>query len=144
MMFADKRLVKQIALNLVSNGIKFIPEGGTVSCSLMVSPTHGITILVSDNGVGMSPEEAKRALEPFTQLSEAKSRNQMGTGLGLTLVKRFTELHNGVVEITSQRGKGTDVRVIFPASRLRHNYKEKSAPKQDALSIDSAVISGAD
>jgi len=144
MMYADKRLVKQIALNLVSNGIKFIPEGGTVSCSLTVSPTTGITILVSDNGVGMSPEEAKRALEPFTQLSEAKSRNQMGTGLGLTLVKRFTELHNGVVEITSQRGKGTDVRVIFPASRLRHTRKKKSAPNQDTLSLDSAVTSVAD
>lgn len=144
MMFADQRLVKQIVLNLVSNGIKFIPKGGLVSCSLTVSPVQGITILVSDTGVGMSPEEAKRALEPFTQLSEAKSRNQMGTGLGLTLVKRFTELHNGVVEITSQKGKGTDVRVIFPASRLRHNQTEKSASKQDAPSISSAVTSSAD
>lgn len=144
MVFADKRLVKQIVLNLLSNGIKFITDGGAVSCSVAVSPVQGITILVQDSGVGMSPDEAKRALEPFTQLSEANSRNQMGSGLGLTLVKRFTELHKGAVEITSQRGKGTDVRVIFPASRLRHNETKKGASKEDTPLSNSIVASVAD
>ena len=142
--FADQRLVKQIILNLVSNGIKFSQDGGTVSCSLKVSPVDGIAIVVNDTGIGMSSDEAKRALEPFIQLSDAKSRQKMGTGLGLTLVKRFAELHNGAVEITSQRGKGTDVRVIFPASRLRHNHKENGAPEPDTPSISSAIARAAD
>lgn len=144
MIFADQRLVRQIVLNLVSNGIKFISDGGDVTCSISVCPVQGITILVNDTGIGMSPDEAKQALEPFTQLSDVASRNQMGTGLGLTLVKRFSELHKGAVEITSQRGKGTDVKVIFPASRLRRSETKKGAPKEDTPVIDSAVISGAD
>ena len=143
-MFADQRLVKQIILNLVSNGIKFIRDGGSVACSVEVSPVEGIAMIVSDTGIGMSPEEAKRALEPFIQLSDAKSRHEMGTGLGLTLVKRFAELHNGAVEITSQRGKGTDVKIVFPASRIRHNRKEKGASSVDTPSISSAVAGLAD
>jgi len=142
--FADQRLVKQIVLNLVSNGIKFARDGGAVTCSLDVNPVQGITILVSDTGVGMTSDEAKLALEPFTQLSDAKSRQKMGAGLGLTLVKRFTELHNGAVEITSQRGKGTDVRIIFPASRLRHIQTKKGASAMDTPSISSAVAGLAD
>lgn len=142
--YADQRLVRQIILNLITNSIKFTPAGGSVSCSLKVSPVDGIALAVSDTGIGMSPDEAKRALEPFIQLSDAVSRHQMGKGLGLTLVKRFTELHNGAVEITSQQGKGTDVRIIFPASRLRHNLTEKGAPEPDTPSISSAVAGVAD
>ncbi len=142
--YADQRLVRQIILNLITNSIKFTPDGGSVSCSLKVSPVDGIAIVINDTGIGMSPDEAKRALEPFIQLSDAVSRHQMGKGLGLTLVKRFTELHNGAVEITSQQGKGTDVRIIFPASRLRHNLTEKGASEPDTPSIPSAVAGVAD
>lgn len=142
--FADLRLVKQIIMNLITNGIKFTREGGSVTCSLRVNPVDGIALNISDNGIGMSPAEAKRALEPFIQLSDAKSRHQMGIGLGLTLVKRFTELHNGAVEITSQQGKGTDVRIILPASRIRHTAAEKGAPETDTPPISSAVAGIAD
>lgn len=117
-MYGDRRLVKQIILNLISNGIKFIKDGGEIVCSLDVNPDCGIILTVSDNGIGMAPDEAKQALEPFTQIAKPQSRHKMGSGLGLTLVKRFVEMHEGTVEITSQKGKGTDVRVVFPIARL--------------------------
>ncbi len=118
-MFGDKRLVKQIVLSLLSNGIKFIKDGGIVDCALDVDPARGITLTVSDNGIGMAADEAQKALEPFTQISDPQSRHRMGTGIGLTLVKRFTEIHGGTLEITSQKGRGTDVTVIFPLERIR-------------------------
>lgn len=118
-LFGDRRLIKQIVINLLSNGIKFSKTSGRVNCSLNLDPTRGVMLTVSDSGVGMAPEEAKQALEPFTQLTNIQSRHKMGAGIGLALVKRFVDLHNGKVEITSQKGEGTDVSVILPSSRLR-------------------------
>lgn len=118
-LFGDKRLFKQIVLNLLSNAVKFNAENGTVICKLWVDPARGAILSVQDTGIGMSPDDAKRALEPFTQAEETVSRKASGLGLGLPLVKRFTEMHGGNLEITSQIGKGTEVQVVFPLERLR-------------------------
>lgn len=118
-MVGDRRLIKQIFLNLLSNAIRFNRDNGAVLLVLDKDPTRGIFVTVSDTGVGMSAGEAKKALEPFAQLEDTHSRHQDGTGLGLTLAKKFTELHDGTFELTSQKGTGTDITVRFRPDRLR-------------------------
>jgi signal transduction histidine kinase len=115
---ADPVRLKQILLNLLSNAIKFTPAGGSVS--LAVSCAGGdVTFIVTDTGIGMSPEHIPVALAPFRQIDGSLARQHQGTGLGLPLAKRLTELHGGTLEITSQPGKGTRVAVHLPVNRNR-------------------------
>ena len=72
---------------------------------------------VKDDGVGMSSEEIVQALEPFTQVGGSVLNTQEGSGLGLSIVKGLIEQHGGTIEITSQQGEGTTVRLVFPRSR---------------------------
>lgn len=116
-MRGDRRLVKQIVLNLLSNAVKF--NAGAKEARLMISrdAVRGIMISVQDTGIGMTPKEAKQALEPFTQFEDTMTRSASGLGLGLPLVKRFVGMHGGKLEITSQKGSGTEVKVILPSER---------------------------
>lgn len=119
-MQGDRRRCLQILVNLLSNAVKFTPEGGQVS--LMVQPDgEGIVLKVRDTGIGMSADEIALALEPFRQVDGSLSRQYEGTGLGLPLAKSMTELHGGVLTVTSQKGQGTEVCVWLPcdpASRV--------------------------
>ena len=117
--FADKRLIKQALLNILSNAIKFNNKGGSIQVSLTNSRQRGIILAVEDTGIGMTPTEAKKALEPFTQFEETLTRKSTGPGLGLPLAKRFVEMHEGVLEITSQQNKGTKIDIVLPPARLR-------------------------
>jgi cell cycle sensor histidine kinase DivJ len=109
---ADRRALKQITLNLLSNALKFTPAGGSVTVTLL---TYGrmLELSVSDTGVGVAPEDLKRLGRPFEQAggSDQKSR---GTGLGLSLVRAFAELHGGGMSIESALGEGTSVTVRLP------------------------------
>lgn len=118
-LLADRRLVKQIVLNLVSNAIKFNEAGGSANISITHDPRRGLVLSVKDTGTGMTPLEAKQALEPFTQFEETITRKASGAGLGLPLVKRFAQMHGGKLEITSQKGSGTEVQVILPPERVQ-------------------------
>lgn len=114
---ADPLRMKQILLNLLSNAVKFTPEGGRVS--LATSRTAaGLAFVVTDTGIGMCPRDVAIALEPFRQIDGSLARRHQGTGLGLPLAKRLTGLHDGSLEIASEPGKGTQVIVTLPASRL--------------------------
>jgi signal transduction histidine kinase len=115
---ADKVRLKQILLNLLSNAVKFTPEGGRVRLVVELPPGRGIVLSVIDNGIGMEPEQIPLALEPFRQLDGALNRRFDGTGLGLPLARRLTELHGGALEISSTKAGGTVVRVRLPESRL--------------------------
>ena len=115
---ADPRLLRQILLNLVINGIKFTESGGRVGIGWALREDGGVAIEVRDTGVGMSPEDAKRVLQPFGRGSAQLARARHETGLGLHLCKRFAEMHGGRVEITSELGKGTTVTVVFPQERV--------------------------
>jgi len=114
---ADELKFKQIVLNLISNAIKFTPAGGKVRVA-METCASGLTVRVSDTGVGMSAEDIPHALEPFRQVGDDRRRKQQGTGLGLPLAKAFVELHGGCFDIASELHKGTTVTVVFPADRL--------------------------
>ena len=113
---ADERKVKQILLNLLSNAVKFTPEGGRVS--LTATAINGVmTIAVSDTGVGIAPEDQAAIFEEFRQVGREDARKQEGTGLGLTLAKKFVELHGGRIWVQSHVGQGSTFSFTLP-SRL--------------------------
>jgi signal transduction histidine kinase len=110
---ADERKIKQILLNLLSNAVKFTPEGGRVGVS--VTAADGvITIAVSDTGIGIAPEDQAAIFEEFRQVGREDARKQEGTGLGLTLAKKFVELHGGRIGVQSQPGQGSTFTFTLP------------------------------
>jgi len=117
-MVADERLVLQIFCNLLINGIKFTPDGGSVRVQISVHPTKGLMFRITDTGIGIAPENIDRVLRPFEQVETSYSRRHGGLGLGLPYSKRLTELHGGALEIESEINKGTIITVRFPASRV--------------------------
>jgi signal transduction histidine kinase len=115
---ADRTRMKQIILNLLSNAIKFTPVEGSIDICATVNNQEELELLVRDTGCGMQAEEIERAQEPFQRLENAHTRRVEGTGLGLFLVKRLTELHGGHIEISSIPTQGTTVRVVLPPERI--------------------------
>jgi signal transduction histidine kinase len=111
----DVRAVKQILLNLLTNAIKFTPQGGRVM--LFASDDGGpeIVLGVSDTGIGIAAADLPRVLEPFGQIENIFTRTHGGTGLGLPLAKMLAALHGGRLSIESRLGEGTVVRVWLPA-----------------------------
>jgi len=117
----DERLIRQIVLNLLTNAIKFTNDGGKVTLSVVVEPGHDIVIQVQDTGIGIAQEDIARVVRPFEQVETVLSRSHGGTGLGLPLTSKLTELHGGTFNIKSQVGKGTTVIVRLPAERYRRS-----------------------
>lgn len=113
---ADERSLRQIVLNLVSNAIKFTDAGGQVIVSTAMTDRGEVAFRVRDTGIGMSGTEIEAALEPFRQL--ATSRKGGGTGLGLPLTKALVEANRGALQISSNKGEGTLVEVLFPPTRV--------------------------
>jgi cell cycle sensor histidine kinase DivJ len=109
---ADRRALKQITLNLVSNALKFTPKGGLVTVSLL-SAAGMAELTVADTGLGISADDLKRLGRPFEQAGDSMQQGR-GTGLGLSLVRAFAELHGGEMVIESQLGEGTAVTVRLP------------------------------
>ncbi len=114
---AEERAIKQILTNLMTNAIKFTPEGGTVSLDASVSPKNEIIFKIQDSGIGMSADEIPIALAPFGQIESALSRKNQGTGLGLPLTKALVELHGGIFDLQSKVGVGTVITLTFPPER---------------------------
>ena len=111
---ADVARIRQILLNLLDNAIKFSPLGGEVSLSVRQAGEEMVEFAIADNGPGMSAEEARIALQPFGQIEDGLTRSHNGTGLGLPLAERLTELHGGTLTIDSGKGRGTRVVVRLP------------------------------
>ncbi len=116
---ADRRLLRQIVINLLTNGIKFTERGGTVSVSWSLRPDGAVALDVSDTGVGMTEEDCLRVMEPFGRGSAELARARHDTGLGLSICRQFAEMHGGRMELKSALGKGTTVSVVLPRERVR-------------------------
>ena len=115
LVFADRRAVKQILVNLLSNGVKYTPAGGEVKAIARTPEAGlGVEIIVSDNGTGISKQDLDRLGKPFEQVENAETRAKEGTGLGLALVKSLAQMHGGGVSIESVLGEGTVVTVRLP------------------------------
>jgi len=111
----DERKVKQVLLNLLSNAVKFTPEGGRIT--LKAGLTDGaVEIAVSDTGVGIAQEDQAAIFEEFRQVGSDETRKQEGTGLGLTLAKKFIELHGGRIWVESEVGRGSTFTFTLPLS----------------------------
>ena len=113
----DKRRLKQVLLNLLSNAIKFTNSGGSVMISGKTAEDGSVCIAVTDDGTGMTPSGIEKSLTQFGQVDSGLARNYEGTGLGLPISKCIMEAHGGKLEIESEPGEGTTVRLIFPPHR---------------------------
>ena len=115
----DERKIKQILLNLLSNAVKFTPEGGRIGID--ARQTDGsVEISVSDTGVGIAPEDQPKVFEEFRQVGSDYAHKVEGTGLGLTLAKKFVELHGGKIWVESEVGKGSTFTFTLP-EKLSHS-----------------------
>ena len=109
----DERKIKQILLNLLSNAVKFTPEGGRIGIN--ARQTNGaVEISVSDTGIGIAPEDQPKIFEEFRQVGSDYAHKVEGTGLGLTLAKKFVELHGGRIWVESEVGKGSTFSFTLP------------------------------
>ena len=115
---ADARSVRQIALNVLSNSIKFSGAGGQVIVSTALTDDHEVVLRIRDTGSGMSEKELQTALEPFRQLATSPRWGASGTGLGLPITKALAEANHARFHITSREHGGTLVEVAFPATRV--------------------------
>lgn len=112
--FADERALRQILLNLVSNAVKFTPEGGNILVAASAARDGGFQILVQDDGPGIARDKLDRVFRPFSQVDNRYDRQGGGTGLGLTLVRGLAELHGGRAWIESGTGRGCRAFVVLP------------------------------
>ncbi|MEQ8964413.1 MAG: PAS-domain containing protein [Azospirillaceae bacterium] len=114
---ADRRAVRQMLLNLLSNAVRFTPAGGTVTLAAEAGP-DGLAIRVADTGIGIAPHDLAQVMLPFGQVVEAQRGERTGTGLGLPLVKALIERHGGIFAIDTAPNEGTTVSLTFPPERI--------------------------
>jgi PAS domain S-box-containing protein len=114
----DERRIRQVLINLLNNALKFTPEGGYITLEVIYPTTikqqNYLQINVKDTGIGIASENLKKVFEPFIQVDSALNRKYEGTGLGLALVKRIVELHQGEVTLTSELGVGSCFAIALP------------------------------
>jgi two-component system, cell cycle sensor histidine kinase PleC len=114
-LYADERSLKQILINLVSNAVKFTPEGGRITVVASRARCGGFQVMVEDNGPGIPRDKIDKIFKPFSQVDNRYDRQGGGTGLGLALVRGLAELHGGRAWIESEYGKGCRAYVVMPA-----------------------------
>jgi signal transduction histidine kinase len=115
---ADKRRIKQIIINLVSNALKFTDAGGAVDVIARVTAAGDLALAVADSGIGIAPEDIPKVMERFGQVDSPMSRKHDGTGLGLPLSRQLAQLHGGDLVLESVVNQGTTVTLTLPKARL--------------------------
>ena len=125
----EELAIKQVLINLLGNSIKYTPGDGRITLSHELEGDGRLRLSITDTGIGMEEHEIAKALSPFGQLETSLSRSDSGAGLGLTLVESLMKLHEGKLEIFSQKGIGTTVTIIFPASRVALDSSEEAAAR---------------
>lgn len=142
---ADERRLKQILINLLSNAVKFTPEGGAMGLEVRGDQeAQTLHFTVWDTGIGIAKENFQHLFKPFTQLDSRLSREYNGTGLGLTLVHRLTELHGGGVSVTSQLGQGSCFTVSLPWQKPKYDLfsrREMNSRQPKANSLPPSAFS---
>jgi len=134
---ADAGKLRQMLLNLVSNAVKFTPEGGRVTIGAQ-RLADTVEISVSDTGIGIAESEFEHLFEEFRQIDSDVAREQHGTGLGLALTKRFVELHGGQIRLASELGKGSVFTLSLPLAARGAEVSSLSLALQDASMVPSS------
>jgi two-component system cell cycle sensor histidine kinase PleC len=127
---ADHRGLKQVLLNLISNAVKFTPEGGAVTVTVAPHDADHIRVSVTDTGIGIASADLERLAQPFEQVEGQHSKTTQGTGLGLALTKSLIELHRGRMTIESEPGHGTTVWFDLPVCAPQGAMAPLGAPVQ--------------
>lgn len=112
---ADRKLIKQMLRALMDNGIKYTPEGGSVKIHA-AKKQNKIEITVVDSGIGIPEEDLPHIFERFYRVDKSRSREEGGSGLGLSIVKWIVEIHLGTIHVNSEQGKGTMITIALPAN----------------------------
>ena len=114
--YADKDSIEQIVINILTNSIKYTPDGGLIR--VYAGPIDDrVYIKVIDNGIGIPQKDLKRIFERFYRVDKARSRKMGGTGLGLSIVKEMVDGNNGTININSKLNEGTEVTMTFPTKK---------------------------
>ncbi|WP_157231088.1 PAS domain-containing sensor histidine kinase [Kiloniella laminariae] len=121
---ADARGIKQILINLLSNAVKFTRGGGRITVRLKVLE-QGVRIEVADSGIGIPADKLSEVTKPFWQVDSSMTRQSQGTGLGLSITHKLCLLHDGLLELISEEGRGTTVSVTLPLSRIVPERSQK-------------------
>ena len=111
----DERKVKQVLVNLLSNAVKFTPEGGRIKVEARLGDS-AVIISVTDTGIGIAPEDQEAIFEEFRQVGSNYAQKREGTGLGLSLTRKFVEMHGGKIWVESELGKGITFTFTLPIS----------------------------
>ena len=140
--YCDKTRLNQILLNLLSNAIKFTPAGGTVSVRVrqLAGKVHGCgqyEFRIKDNGIGMSPEFAKKIFEPFERERTSTVSRIQGTGLGMAITKNIVDMMSGTIEVQTAQGKGTEFTVCVP---MRAQTEQRPVEKITELEGLKALV----
>lgn len=136
---ADKRAIKQILLNLMSNAMKFTPADGEVRVEVECVRDNTLEVRVIDTGIGIPKDRLKEVLQPFVQVESTLARRFEGSGLGLAITKSLVEAHGGTIELTSELGKGTQVTLSFPEFRLGRDLHGE-LPEPSAMLESSTLL----
>ena len=140
--YCDKTRLNQILLNLLSNAIKFTPAGGTVSVRVrqLAGKARGCgqyEFRIKDNGIGMSPEFAKKIFEPFERERTSTVSRIQGTGLGMAITKNIVDMMGGTIEVQTAQGKGTEFTVCVP---MRAQTEQRPVEKITELEGLKALV----
>lgn len=111
---ADPRLFQRAVGNLISNALHYTPAGGTITVAIKPLPDEGLSITVSDSGMGIAADELDRVFDRFFRSASARRRHNQGSGLGLAIVRSIMDLHGGSISLSSTPGKGTIATLSFP------------------------------
>ncbi|MEI2583988.1 ATP-binding protein [Scytonema sp. PRP1] len=129
----DERRIRQALINLLSNAVKFTPDGGKVWIEVQTDPTAElIHFTVVDTGIGIAPEKIPNLFQPFVQLETSYTRRFAGTGLGLSLIRRIVELHNGTVSVESEVGLGSRFTMTLPWKEVGEVVEAGEAEEQES------------
>lgn len=137
----DKEKFEKIFANLISNAIKFTPSGGTISITLTEYHKF-IEIIVSDTGIGITKEKVSHIFDPFEHTTAEMNDFRDGLGIGLSLTKKYIELHNGSISVESKPNEGTTFRLKFPKvdTKLESGITEKAEVNQVPIFIDKNEV----
>lgn len=119
MLYADRERIEQVVVNILSNSVKYTPNGGKIVLSGHVQENE-LVIAVQDNGVGIPEEDIPRLFERFYRVEKARSRDRGGTGLGLAIASEIVKYHNGTIEVESKVDVGTKITVRLPLTEQKN------------------------